>query len=176
MKDTLSLRDSWAAPLFARCGGGGNRSFYGMLRGMRDGELVVPDYQRGRAWTVDQQSAWVGYVLSQAPLPAIFIREVNTAGGFRDEIVDGQQRLTALLEWTSGLFAARLWDGRMVRCRVPLDAAMINRRACPVQTLPPDTTEAEVLSLYLLLNTAGTPHTEAELARVRELLAMRGDS
>jgi hypothetical protein len=29
----------------------------------------------------------------------------------------------------------------------------------------------DVLKLYLQLNEAGTPHTEAELAKVRELLA-----
>lgn len=170
----MSKFHPWFDPAFYYADKGGRRSFGGLLDALREGTLLVPHYQRGRVWTQDQQARWVGYVLSGAPLPAIFIREVNAVGGFRDEILDGQQRLTALLDWTAGKVDAVTWDGQIAACKTDQDRRMVERCACACVTMPVTTSDTEAMRLYLRLNTAGTPHTAEELDRVRALLLAGG--
>lgn len=169
----------WTAPVMRRVNNvsGSARSIYGLIRFFQTGELVVPDWQRDRCWTAEQQIDWCGFVLSGYPLPAIWIREVRSpeAGCFRDEIVDGQQRLTALSAWTRKEIPARLWDGSIVYCSTRADRAMLDRRAMPCLTLPEKTTDKQVIDLYLSINSLGTPHTEADYNRAREWLENKGE-
>ena len=167
---TKSNIHPWTNPLFLHCNGG-REQLGSILRMVRSGEIRVPHYQRGRVWTDEQKSLWVGHVLSGAPLPSIFIRDVNGPSGFEDEIVDGQQRLMACIDWLDGKVAAPTWDGGVARCESRADAVMLKRVGIPVSRLPVGTSEADVLRLYLALNNAGTPHTAEELGRVRGLLA-----
>jgi hypothetical protein len=44
----------------------------------------------------------------------------------------------------------------------------------PVVSMPVETTDQEALRMYLAINTSGTPHTDAELDRVRGMLAAMG--
>ena len=169
----------WTAPVMRWVNNvsGSARSIYGLIRFFQTGELVIPDWQRERCWTAEQQVDWCGFVLSGYPLPAIWIREVNNpeAGRFRDELVDGQQRLTALLAWTRQEIPARIWDGQEVWCESEMHRAMLDRRAMPCLTLPEKTTDKQVIDLYLSINSLGTPHTEADYNRAREWLKNRGE-
>ena len=167
----MNPRD-WEDPLYRRCDRGGRRNLRDLLRQMDNGELLVPDYQRGRVWTEAQKAAWVGHVLSGAPCPAITLRLVNGPDvQFRDEIVDGQQRLTSCQEWLAGEFGAHLaWCGETVWCDGEAAARALWRVGMPVVSMPVETTDAEALRMYLDINTKGTPHTDAELDRVRGML------
>ena len=63
--------------------------------------LVNHEYQRGAAWSEQQQAAFVDSILRGYPIPAIFLREIEYEG-LRDErysrfeLIDGQQRLRAV--------------------------------------------------------------------------------
>lgn len=174
-KTTREEIDGWGFPLFVYANKGGRMALRELVRAFQDGRLVVPSYQRGRVWTREQKQAWVGYVLSQAPLPAIFIREVNTADGFRDELVDGQQRLTSIIEWLDGDFEAIIpWSGVLARCDTDMTRLAILRLATACVTLPVGTTDAQAMTLYLAINSAGTQHTPEELARVRGMVEALG--
>lgn len=165
-------RVEWTRPLMRYVSDrGGVRSLRGIIRALRCGEIVVPEWQRGRVWTPEQQAAWCGFVLSGMPLPAIWLRQVNAGEGFRDELIDGQQRIGALLAWLEGDVPAVLpWNGSTVWCRTEQDERRLYRLTTPCLELPPHTSDAEVIDLYLALNTAGTPHTADELAKARDWL------
>lgn len=166
-------RADFQHPAIVRAGGTTNRLLIEIEHRMGRGELVIPDYQRPSVWTEAQQAAFVGFLLEGGRPPAIFIRRSDDPSGLApDELVDGQQRLTAWTRWRRGEIPGVLpWRQRSVwAADLPRKAAMIDIvTATPVVELT--CSRADAISLYLLINTGGTPHTEAELDRARRLLA-----
>jgi hypothetical protein len=130
---------------------------------------VSPDYQRGHVWTDEQRSAFCGYWLQGGTTPTLWIWHPPEVmgNGPRPELIDGKQRLTALLKWWHGEIPADA-DGRMIwvhdtdkRFRVYHSIHLTFVRLAD---------RADVLRFYLRLNGGGTPHSPDELARVRALL------
>ena len=72
---------------------------------MRDGEYVVPNYQREFTWEPERKSKFIESVLMGLPIPFVFFWEM--ADG-KLEIVDGSQRLRTLEQFLLGDF--RLGD------------------------------------------------------------------
>lgn len=68
---------------------------------MRDGEFVVPAYQREFTWEESRKSRFIESVLMGLPIPFLFFWEMPDG---RLEIVDGSQRLRTLQEWIHGGF------------------------------------------------------------------------
>lgn len=137
--------------------------------GNEDFTLVIPEYQRGRVWTDAQAAAFVGFLLEGGRVPTFYLREVASC---RDEVVDGQQRLFALLRFAKGELAAVLSDGRRITWA---DFDVVDRRAfmgltVPVVWIREELEAADVLRIYLRLNRGGTPHTDEEIARVEAIL------
>ena len=58
---------------------------------------LTPSYQRGDVWTTNDRQALIESVLRGIPLPSIILREVGPSDP--QEVVDGKQRLTALLRF-----------------------------------------------------------------------------
>lgn len=68
-----------------------------------------PWYQRRIVWTPQQQAYLINTIHEQKPVPSIYIRhsiDVSSGRSVR-EVVDGQQRLAAVLEYVTDKFAAR---------------------------------------------------------------------
>lgn len=129
-----------------------------------------PDYQRAHVWTSAQAEAFVGAFAEGDPMPAVFIREGRYP--HPDQVVDGKQRLSALLAFVMGEIGARLSDGRRI---LWADFDVVDRRGfllIPIPTvyLAWQTSDADVLRIYLRINRGGTPHTEDDIARVRAML------
>lgn len=135
-----------------------------------------PAYQRSHVWTVDQQEALVGHLLEGGTIPPIICNEIMdpvfTSHIQKIEVVDGKQRLTAMLRWLSDEIPGALTDGREVWFK-DLDRTSRTILSTDVRIAFRHTRldEAGVLRLYLKLNRGGTVHTEAEIKRVRDLLA-----
>ena len=77
------------------------------------GMLVAnPEYQRGIVWDEAQQKRLIDSLFRGFTLPLIYLhRKRDTVGGFTREgleIIDGQQRLTAIYRYVEGAF--RLFD------------------------------------------------------------------
>jgi uncharacterized protein with ParB-like and HNH nuclease domain len=68
-----------------------------------------PWYQRRIVWTPQQQSYLINTIHEQKPIPSIYIRHSIDVGKSQSlrEVVDGQQRLVAVLEYAADKFAAR---------------------------------------------------------------------
>src|SRR5262245_1580890 len=75
----------------------------------RDELNLRPWYQRRIVWTRQQQAYLINTIHEQKPIPSIYIRhsiDVGTGRSLR-EVVDGQQRVAAVLDYTLDKFAAR---------------------------------------------------------------------
>lgn len=72
---------------------------------MRDGEYVVPSYQRKFTWEPERRSKFLESVIMGLPIPFIFFWEMPDG---KLEVVDGSQRLRTLEDFVLGDF--RLGD------------------------------------------------------------------
>lgn len=131
---------------------------------------LAPDYQRGHVWTQEQSEAFVGHILEGGASPAFIIHEDSK--GLSMEMVDGQQRARALLAWFDGDIGAMLTNGERIWHKDATEVELrILRFSCGLVERVGCWTRAERLRLYLRLNRGGTVHTDAEIERVREMLA-----
>ncbi|WP_168217728.1 DUF262 domain-containing protein [Occultella kanbiaonis] len=66
-----------------------------------DRELELsPSYQRADVWPTGDAQLLIESILRGIPLPSVIVLEHNTNEGQKYEIVDGKQRLTAILRFT----------------------------------------------------------------------------
>jgi len=74
--------------------------------------VVNPEYQRGVVWTASQKKKLVDSVLRGYPIPRIYLHHIKHSVGElvseRYEVIDGQQRITALADYHEGAF--KLFD------------------------------------------------------------------
>mgnify|MGYP006144613589 FL=1 len=72
-----------------------------------NGELVLsPKYQRNKVWNLNAKSYLIDTILRGYPIPQIFIRQqidISTRKTIR-EVIDGQQRIAAILEYFDNQF------------------------------------------------------------------------
>jgi hypothetical protein len=90
-------------------------------------------------------------------------------------VIDGQQRIRAAIAFLEGHVAAVGWDGdKFVSFRYA-DMNEVDRRShrLSFNVVYLNLARRNKLRLYLLLNSAGTPHTEEELNKVRRLMEER---
>ena len=148
---------------------------------------LLPDYQRGRVWTREQQVAYIEHVAlggeTARDVTAVHVGQsvhdyvtcsdgTITLPGY--SMLDGVQRVTAILSFVRDEFP--------VLTRIRPDGYLWSQFSRPLRrgtnlgvrwrvvTVP---TVADVLRLYLRFNAAGTPHTPEELDRVRAMLAAK---
>lgn len=146
-----------------------------LVRILEAEEIIIPDYQRGRAWTREQSSAFVGHWLEGGAVSPLYVqRWADPSDPSRpEELVDGLQRSTALHQFFRGEIQAHLHDG--VRFYFQELQVSDQRRvsshgmAIPIAYLTL-ATRADVLSFYLRVN-RGVAHELSDLARVEALLA-----
>src|SRR5665213_1273165 len=74
-------------------------------------EIVVPDYQRGYVWNIDQASRLIESFLIALPIPQVFL--------YLDDdhkllVIDGQQRITSIAYFFDGFFGGEEGGTRKV--------------------------------------------------------------
>lgn len=70
---------------------------------------ITPWYQRRSVWTRPQKAYLINSLLEQKPIPSLYVRhslDVEAEKSIK-EVVDGQQRVRAILEYVENKFAAR---------------------------------------------------------------------
>lgn len=131
-----------------------------------NGLQLNPDFQRGHVWTEKQQISYVEYLLRGGTSGTeIYFNLPGLRWGSRKEFVcvDGLQRITVCLRFLNNEITAfgvlyNDYEGRIDQ--------QVNLSIW-VNTLE---TKREVLIWYLEMNEGGTPHTEAELEKVRQMI------
>jgi len=181
-------------PLVHRNLQGSARSAREMARifSSEDGD-ISPEYQRDSVWTEDQRIALVRSWLMGVPIPAVVINDrlfgswprdrTGPLGGFAYAVIDGKQRIETAIAWFAGEFAVPAsWfpadvvettenteDGPYVRIS---GLSMAEQRHQSMMFQLP-TVEAQVATiqeeaeLFLLLNGAGTPQSDANISQAQ---------
>lgn len=97
-------------------------SILDIARLLKSGELSIqPKYQRRRtAWPVNAKTALLDTVLNNFPLPPIYLRDyVDDSGKRRKEIIDGQQRISTIVEFFNDEFSLsnNIFDPELYSCK-----------------------------------------------------------
>lgn len=71
--------------------------------------LINRKYQRKLVWAIEEKQAFIDSILNGYPVPLILLAEVNFEELSRYEIIDGMQRLNAIMSFIEGEFA---YDGK----------------------------------------------------------------
>lgn len=146
----------------------------------QEGEIVVPDYQRGYVWSIEQASKLIESFLIGLPIPQIFL--------YVDDdnkliVIDGQQRITSIAYFFGGFFGAEQGGARRVfrltglskkspyyhKSFDELDASTQRKlkgsplRAINIKQLRPEGENSSVYEIFERLNTGGTPLKSQEI-------------
>jgi hypothetical protein len=137
----------------------------------RPGRVVDmhPPYQRDSAWTLEQREAFMGHLLTGGEVMPIIVQRVPDGGP--QEVLDGKQRLETMLGWLHGQWSALLPDGRRL-CVFDLPTRMLGDEKVPaglhmvsIRVKYVNMPFEERKRFYVRFNSAGTPHTKADLER-----------
>lgn len=81
-----------------------HRSVVWFKKAFESGDLVIKaPFQRNPVWSERQQSALIDTILLEYPIPEIYMQDLTDAQGNQKYIlVDGQQRIRAVLEFLAG--------------------------------------------------------------------------
>jgi uncharacterized protein with ParB-like and HNH nuclease domain len=132
---------------------------------------LCPEFQRGHTWKLEQQCAYIEYMLRGGKNSRTVI--FNQKPGASDNVyqcVDGLQRLTSIYLFMHDNL--KVFGG--LTCSEMVKASKYKRfpwlqYQFQVETLHLKT-DAEIMKFYLELNEGGTPHSQVELERVHKLL------
>lgn len=96
-------------------------SILDITRLLDTGELSIqPKYQRRRtAWPVNAKTALLDTIMNNFPLPPIYLRDyVDDNGKRKKEIIDGQQRISTIVEFYRDEFslAKNIYDEELSGC------------------------------------------------------------
>lgn len=95
----------------------------------REGELdLQPDFQRGRVWSVSKQQKLIDTILRGWAVPAVHLLVLKD---HRLAVLDGQQRLNAMIDFLNDKFKVRPFE--------PRDAALDHLVGKKFSGLPPET-------------------------------------
>ncbi len=141
-----------------------------------DGLELNPDFQRGHVWNEEQQIKWMEYYFRGGKSGRILYFNAPWWGHFKKDVlpykdfvlVDGLQRITSFLKFLDNKIP--IFDGHYYK---DFEGRLRSARSCDnivfnVNSLP---TKADVLEWYIQMNSGGTPHTEDEIDKVRDLLS-----
>ena len=132
-----------------------------------------PVYQRDYVWSEEQKILFVGAAIENPnAVPAFWLNWVSK--DFRrshSEIVDGKQRLSAIISWMGGKIPAvcpcgeTVWykdldevDLRNIDSGTSLDFNFV------------ELNPKEVMKFYIRLNSGGTVHSKDDIEKVRKMI------
>ncbi|MHB8207619.1 GmrSD restriction endonuclease domain-containing protein [Mucilaginibacter sp.] len=150
----------------------------------QDGDIDIPDFQRGFVWTIHQSSLLIESFLIGLPVPPIFlyIDKENT-----NLVVDGQQRLLSVVFFMEGYFGGENEKGKRQTFRltglneknpyynkrfadlISSDQKKLENsvlRAINIRQLTPSPGITSIYHIFERLNTGGTPLTPQEIRNV----------
>jgi hypothetical protein len=122
-------------------------------------ELVLAaPFQRNPVWTDIQKAYLIDTILNGLPIPELYMQDIgNENGDERHVVVDGQQRIRAVLDFLSGAFSlegddvARQWRGLKFEELSADDKKVVFNYKFVVRILPP-MDEDSVRAIFSRLN------------------------
>jgi uncharacterized protein with ParB-like and HNH nuclease domain len=150
----------------------------------RNGDITIPDFQRGFVWTIKQSSLLIESFLIGLPVPPIFfyIDPEN-----KNLVVDGQQRLLSVIFFFEGYFGhendknkrqifkltglnekSKYYNKKISDLDLSDKRKLENSvlRAINIRQLSPKEENTSIYHIFERLNTGGTPLTSQEIRNV----------
>jgi hypothetical protein len=131
------------------------------------GVIDNPDYQRDYVWTLEDKQRLIRSVFNRTDIGRFIFVELPVDNRF--EVIDGKQRLEALMEYYEGRFAYEgktfhqlSWEDKFAFGDLNVEYAQID--AVSVK-------RSDILWLFLTVNTGGVPQTDEHVQKVREMYA-----
>lgn len=186
-----------SAPLDSLCSSTSDRSAHEFANLVGSLDLDIrPPYQRGRVWSKDQRIALIRSWLTATPTGVVILndratlewveangRDPSATGEPVYACIDGQQRISAAIDWFGGVFAVPAsWfaaehvlvsedtdDGPYVKWSGLSESRrriFKNRARFAVSTARAATVQEEA-AIYLLVNGGGVPQAEADMSHAR---------
>lgn len=129
-------------------------------RSLRDGErrlgpFILPPFQRPPAWTREQQVALLQSIWDGLPIGSYVINQTCLDDPCDNWIIDGQQRITAILSYVNGDFP--IYGHRFQDLHVGEQRGFLLRPIGALLTRLTD--EAQCRLIYDRLAYGGTPHS-----------------
>ncbi len=145
-----------------------HRSVVWLKRSMDDGRLKMkPPFQRNPVWSDKQKSALVETILLEYPIPEIYIQDIVTSEGNEEHIVvDGQQRIRAVLAFLEGDLEmseeAGQWAGLTFDDLSPEDKKKVYEYKFVTRLLP-EIPDAQIRDIFQRINRNTTVLNSQEL-------------
>jgi hypothetical protein len=129
--------------------------------------IIKPPFQRNPVWSLRQKSSLIDTILLEYPIPELYMQEVTDADGNQKQVlVDGQQRIRAVLAYLAGDFELEdespSWPGLAFDDLSPTDRKKIFEYNFVVRLLP-DMPEGEVREIFQRVNRNTTTLNAQEL-------------
>jgi hypothetical protein len=135
---------------------------YAYWRGLLDS----PDYQRDYVWTLEDKQRLVKSIMNRMDIGKFVFLERPYPEN-RYEVVDGKQRLNAILDFTQGRFP---YEGKTWFQFSRDDKNVFEDLTVQIATMHSEkVSKADILWLFLSINTGGVPQTEEHVAKAQKL-------
>jgi hypothetical protein len=144
------------------------RDIYSLLHTMKHfGVDMNPDYQRGHVWDDNDKVRLIDSIMNGCDIGKfVFIHLPYKEGGPFYEVLDGKQRITAIIEFYESRFQ---YKGKYFHELSRLDQGEFLRVSVSYAEVRNPTREAK-LRFFLSVNTTGRPVEESHIKHVKELL------
>ncbi len=134
--------------------------------------ILNPDFQRGPVWTADFRSYFIDSILRGFPTPKIYMRsriDIVSQQAVR-EIIDGQQRIRAIIDFANGQLRLNRRAGEFEKLRYAnldddLKTAFLAYSISVEQLI--NASDDFVLEMFARLNTNNVPLNAAELRNAK---------
>lgn len=121
------------------------------------GDLIIKaPFQRNPVWSERQKSSLIDTILLEYPIPELYMQEITTSNGDQKHIiVDGQQRIRAVLSFLAGEYELNdespSWAGLSFEDLAPDDRKKLFEYNFVVRVLP-EMPEEELRSIFQRIN------------------------
>jgi hypothetical protein len=130
---------------------------------------LTPKFQRRGVWNAAARSYFIDTLLRSMPVPPIYIRGVQAKGTDRlvREVIDGQQRVSAVLDFIDGKYRlssslSAPWSNRSYKDLTETERQLVLHHSFSTEVFH-GISDLEVLEIFARLNTYSVPLNHQEL-------------
>jgi hypothetical protein len=120
---------------------------------------LTPPFQRQAVWTPLQKSYLIDTILNGLPIPELYMQDLgDEQGGETHVLVDGQQRIRSVLDFTEGNLVlegadvTRAWRGMVFEDLSPDQKKAVFNYRFVVRILPADLREEDIRHIFARIN------------------------
>ena len=130
------------------------------------GLIESPDYQRDYVWTLEDKQRLIRSIFNRMDIGK-FVFVEHPYPEHRLEVVDGKQRLSAIRDFMEGKFAYEGKTWFQLSCADKNDFVDLMVQVCQMDS--EKVSKADILWVFLSINTGGVPQTEEHVAKAKHL-------